>query len=493
MEAHHIGFEPLTVQQIYTIVKNRQPLILSDEAEKAIQKCRDYLDVALPQRSQPVYGVNTGFGSLCKVRVPDAELEQLQRNLILSHASGTGGVLDTLLIRILLFLKIRSLAFGHSGVRLLTVQRLIDMYNADVLPVIYEQGSLGASGDLCPLAHMSLPLLGEGNVLVDGVQQSAAEVLASKGWESLRLASKEGLALLNGTQFMAAHAVMALAEAERMLHAANITASLSLDAWSCKDEPFDDRIHQLRRQQGQIDVAAAIRNILEGSELFHEPKEQVQDPYSFRCIPQVHGASLDAIRYCEMIFNREVNGVTDNPNIFPDDDAILSGGNFHGQPLAIALDFLAIAVSELANISERRVYRMLSGSRQLPEFLIEGGGLYSGLMIPQYTAASLVSQNKQLCSPASVDSIPSCNEQEDHVSMGANAATKCLRVVANSWQVLAIEWMTAAQAMDFRRPAQSSPLLERLHQQYREQVPFLQADRYMHPDLEASRHFLQGL
>ena len=226
MEAHHIGFEPLTVQQIYTIVKNRQPLILSDEAEKAIQKCRDYLDVALPQRSQPVYGVNTGFGSLCKVRVPDAELEQLQRNLILSHASGTGGVLDTLLIRILLFLKIRSLAFGHSGVRLLTVQRLIDMYNADVLPVIYEQGSLGASGDLCPLAHMSLPLLGEGNVLVDGVQQSAAEVLASKGWESLRLASKEGLALLNGTQFMAAHAVMALAEAERMLHAANITASL---------------------------------------------------------------------------------------------------------------------------------------------------------------------------------------------------------------------------------------------------------------------------
>jgi histidine ammonia-lyase len=493
MEAHHIGFEPLTVQQIYTIVDIRQPLVLSNEAETAIVQCRAYLDTALPQRNQPVYGVNTGFGSLCKVRIPDTDLEQLQRNLILSHASGTGAVLDVRLIRMLLFLKIRSLAFGHSGVRLVTVQRLIDMYNADVLPVIYEQGSLGASGDLCPLAHMSLPLLGEGSVLINGQQEPAGEALAARGWEPLRLESKEGLALLNGTQFMAAHAVMALASAEQILKVANITAALSLDAWSCKDEPFDARIHALRQQQGQIEVAGDIRNILEGSALFREPKEQVQDPYSFRCIPQVHGASLDAIRYCEMIFNREVNGVTDNPNIFPDDDAILSGGNFHGQPLAIALDFLAIAVSELANISERRVYRMLSGSRNLPEFLIEGGGLYSGLMIPQYTAASLVSQNKQLCSPASVDSIPSCNEQEDHVSMGANAATKCLRVVANTWQVLAIEWMTAAQAIDFRRPATSSPLLERLHAQYRLQVPFLHSDRYMHPDLEASRHFLQGL
>lgn len=493
MEAHIIGFSPLTIQQIYQIVHSKQHLALSEEAEKAIFRTRQYLDEALSGREAPVYGVNTGFGSLCKVRISDNDLEQLQRNLILSHACGVGPELDPFITRMLLFLKIQSLSYGYSGVAVGTVQRLIDMYNHDLLPVIYEQGSLGASGDLCPLAHMSLPLIGEGEVLWQGQKMHASHALQLLGWQPLHLASKEGLALLNGTQFMSAHAVICVYTANRLVELADIVAGLSLDAWDCKSEPFDERIHRIRNQSGQQQVAAHIRQLLDGSELFSASKQQVQDPYSFRCIPQVHGASRDAIQYCTGIITREVNGVTDNPNIFTDDDAILSGGNFHGQPLALSLDFLAIAMSELASISERRVYRMLSGSRGLPEFLVEGGGLHSGLMIPQYTAASLVSQNKQLCTPASVDSIPSCNEQEDHVSMGANAATKCLRVARNVEQVLAIEWLTAAQAFDFRKPAQTSPFLQSLWVSFRSQVPFNSADRLMHTDIKMALEFLQSI
>jgi histidine ammonia-lyase len=493
MEAHAIGFSPLTIGQIYQIVATQQPITLSEEAERAVAHTRRYLDEAITGREAPVYGVNTGFGSLCKVRISDNDLEQLQRNLILSHACGVGPVLDPLVTRMLLFLKIQSLSYGYSGVAVPTIQRLIDMYNHDLLPVIYEQGSLGASGDLCPLAHMSLPLIGEGEVIWKGRRVHAREALIALGWEPLHLASKEGLALLNGTQFMSAHAVICLHTAMRLSEIADIVAGLSLDAWDCKSEPFDERIHAIRNQQGQQQVAAHIRQILTGSELFFAPKQQVQDPYSFRCIPQVHGASRDAIQYCTEIITREVNGVTDNPNIFADDDAILSGGNFHGQPLALSLDFLAIAMSELASISERRVYRMLSGARGLPEFLVEGGGLHSGLMIPQYTAASLVSQNKQLCHPASVDSIPSCNEQEDHVSMGANAATKCLRVAKNVEQVLAIEWLTAAQAFDFRKPAKTSPYLQQLWQHFRSRVTFNEADRLMYDDMKAALEFIQSI
>nr|HQU76572.1 histidine ammonia-lyase [Chitinophagales bacterium] len=416
-----------------------------------------------------------------------------QRNLILSHACGTGPELEAETIRYLLFLKIQSLSYGYSGVAVETVQRLIDMYNADVLPVIFEQGSLGASGDLCPLAHMSLPLIGEGEVRYKGIRRDAAGVLDELGWKPLQLRSKEGLALLNGTQFMNAHAVRCIAAAERLLQLADLTGALSFDAWDCKTEPFDERIHRIRNQAGQQQAAANLRSILQGSEISTRPKVQVQDPYSFRCMPQVHGASRDAVAYCRDIVSREANGVTDNPNIFADGDAILSGGNFHGQPLALSLDFLAMAVSELASISERRVYRLLSGSRDLPEFLVEGSGLHSGLMIPQYTAASLVSQNKQLCTPASVDSIPSCNEQEDHVSMGANAATKCLRVIQNTTRVLAIEWLTAAQALEFRRPLKTSPVLEGLMATYRQQVSFNQADRFLHPDIMQTVSFLDSI
>lgn len=490
MESFTVNQDQVSIAELYELVRSRKPLELDRESEQLIIKCRRYLDEALPGRERPVYGVNTGFGSLCKVVIPDAELEQLQHNLIVSHACGTGPMLEPDLIRLMMVLKIISLSKGYSGVRLETVQRLIEMYNADVLPVVYEQGSLGASGDLCPLAHLSLPLIGKGEVIFRGELRKAEDVLKENGWESLHLGSKEGLALLNGTQFMSAHAVWCLAEAQQLAESADLVSALSLDTWACRAEPFSPHIHHLRHQQGQIKVAENIRRILQDSAIFGQEKEQVQDPYSFRCIPQVHGASRDVIDYCSDIVTREINGVTDNPNIFPDDDLILSGGNFHGQPLALALDFLAIAMSELASISERRVYRLLSGSRGLPEFLIAGGGLHSGLMIPQYTAASLVSQNKQLCTPSSVDSIPSCNEQEDHVSMGANAATKCLRVLNNCWQVLGIEWLTAAQALEFRRPQRTSQLLEKNIALFRREVEALPADRYLHPDLVKARHFL---
>lgn len=493
MDMHAIDFQPLEINRISQLISRRIPLVLSQEAEAAIRHTREYLDVVLDRRPEPVYGVNTGFGSLCKVRISSDDLESLQRNLILSHACGTGPELEAETIRYLLFLKIQSLSYGYSGVAVETVQRLIDMYNADVLPVIFEQGSLGASGDLCPLAHMSLPLIGEGEVRYKGIRRDAAGVLDELGWKPLQLRSKEGLALLNGTQFMNAHAVRCIAAAERLLQLADLTGALSFDAWDCKTEPFDERIHRIRNQAGQQQAAANLRSILQGSEISTRPKVQVQDPYSFRCMPQVHGASRDAVAHCRDIVSREANGVTDNPNIFADGDAILSGGNFHGQPLALSLDFLAMAVSELASISERRVYRLLSGSRDLPEFLVEGSGLHSGLMIPQYTAASLVSQNKQLCTPASVDSIPSCNEQEDHVSMGANAATKCLRVIQNTTRVLAIEWLTAAQALEFRRPLKTSPVLEGLMATYRQQVSFNQADRFLHPDIMQTVSFLDSI
>ena len=492
MDTHYISSEPVSIDRIFSIIERGEQLALSKTSEAAIVKCRAFLDEAIPESKKPIYGVNTGFGSLCKIAIPQEELEQLQRNLIVSHASGVGPVVEEELIRLMILLKIQSLAHGHSGVRLATVQRLIDMFNNDVLPVIFEQGSLGASGDLCPLAHMSLPLIGEGEVIFKGKRMASIEAMRHFNWEPLVLGSKEGLALLNGTQFMSAHAVWCIAQSLRIGKAANIVAALSLDAWHCKAEPFDHRIHDLRKQVGQQDVAKQILQILEGSEMFHTDKEQVQDSYSFRCIPQVHGATKDVLSYCNDIISREINGVTDNPNIFPDEGMILSGGNFHGQPLALTLDFLAISVSELANISERRVYRLLSGSRGLPEFLTNGGGLHSGLMIPQYTAASLVSQNKQLCTPASVDSIPSCNEQEDHVSMGANAATKCKRVITNVWTVLAIEWLTAAQAMEFRRPSKTSPMLEDLLEKFRNEVPAQDGDRYLHPDIEASIRFLMN-
>ena len=492
MDTYHIGSQPLSITLIATILKSKAKLALDDSAREKIQSCRTYLDKKIGDSGKAVYGVNTGFGSLCKVKISDDDLEQLQYNLIRSHACGVGPVIPDEICKILLLLKIQSLSYGNSGVSVETVWRLIDFYNLDILPVIYEQGSLGASGDLCPLSHMSLALIGEGSVKYNGEIRPTAEVLKDFKLSALKLQSKEGLALLNGTQFMSSYAVYNLIKSQNIIHQSNKIAALSLEAYDCKAEPFLPQIHRVRNQSGQITTAKEIMELLSGSETFFAEKQQVQDPYSFRCIPQVHGACRDAIDYCKSIAEKEINGVTDNPNIFVEDDLIVSGGNFHGEPLALTLDFLAMALSELGNIAERRVYRLLSGARNLPEFLTPNPGLNSGLMIPQYTAASIVSQNKQLCTPASVDSISSCNEQEDHVSMGANAATKCLRVVENIEKILAIELLTAAQAFEFRRPLKSSIAIENFYTAYRSVVSFNESDRFLHLDIDKSLLFINA-
>ena len=454
-------------------------------------RCREYLDRKIKDSEQPVYGITTGFGSLCDISVGGDELSQLQRNLVMSHSCGTGEQVPSEIVRLMLLLKIRSLSYGYSGVRLETVERLIDFYNNGILPVVYRQGSLGASGDLAPLAHLSLPLLGLGEVEHDGRRRPSAEVLEEFGWKPLELQSKEGLALLNGTQFMSAYGVQAVIDARRLSDWADRIGALSLDAFDGRIEPFYDEVHVIRAHPGQLATARAVRSLLEGSELIRRPKKHVQDPYSFRCMPQVHGATKDTIDYVAGVLETEINSPTDNPTIFPDEDMIISAGNFHGQPIALAMDFLAIALAELGSISERRIYKLISGSRGLPHFLVANPGLNSGFMIPQYTAASIVSQSKGLCMPASVDSIPSSQGQEDHVSMGANAATKLRRVVLNTERVLAIELFNAAQALEFRRPARTSPALENLVADYRRRVPFIDNDTVMYPYIEASVQFLR--
>ncbi len=488
---HYLGHERLSPEQAAEIVATGLPLTLTIDAENSIIACRRYLEHKLADTDQLIYGINTGFGSLCNIRISETETEELQHNLVQSHACGTGEEVPEEVVRIMLFLKIRNLAYGHSGVRLQLVQRLIAHYNAGVFPVIYQQGSLGASGDLAPLAHLSLPLIGLGEVRYKGQRKPSAEVLASLGWAPLRLQSKEGLALLNGTQFSTAYAIWCLSESDRLFDLANRCAALSIDAFHCHLSPFDQKLQMVRPYEGQMRVAEYIRKLLEGSPIAAQEKEHVQDPYAFRCVPQVHGATWEALAHVRHIVQTEINSVTDNPMIFPEADAILSGGNFHAQPLALALDYLAIAMSELASISERRIYQLISGSRGLPPFLTPLPGLHSGLMIPQYTAASIVSQNKQLCTPASVDSITSSNGQEDHVSMAANAATKAYRVVRNVETVLAIEWMTAAQALHLRRPARSSPAMEQLVAAYREVVPPLEEDRVLSGDIQEAVRFLR--
>ena len=491
MEYHHLSSERLTIAGLKEILDSGKPVALSEELRRRIVRCREYLDRKIKDSDQPVYGITTGFGSLCDISVGGDELSQLQRNLVMSHSCGTGEQVPSEIVRLMLLLKIRSLSYGYSGVRLETVERLIDFYNNGILPVVYRQGSLGASGDLAPLAHLSLPLLGLGEVEHDGRRRPSAEVLEEFGWKPLELQSKEGLALLNGTQFMSAYGVQAVIDARRLSDWADRIGALSLDAFDGRIEPFYDEVHVIRAHPGQLATARAVRSLLEGSELIRRPKKHVQDPYSFRCMPQVHGATKDTIDYVAGVLETEINSPTDNPTIFPDEDMIISAGNFHGQPIALAMDFLAIALAELGSISERRIYKLISGSRGLPHFLVANPGLNSGFMIPQYTAASIVSQSKGLCMPASVDSIPSSQGQEDHVSMGANAATKLRRVVLNTERVLAIELFNAAQALEFRRPARTSQALESLVADYRRRVPFIDNDTVMYPYIEASVQFLR--
>jgi histidine ammonia-lyase len=489
---HYISSDLLALETIDEIVFQGKTLALSEEAIVNIEKCRAYLDTKMTTQSTPIYGINTGFGSLCNVKISNENLSKLQENLVKSHACGTGDAVPHEIVKIMLLLKIQSLSYGHSGVQLVTVQRLIDFYNHDILPIIYTQGSLGASGDLAPLAHLSLPLLGEGEVYCDGFRQPAAKVLAKMGWEPIVLQSKEGLALLNGTQFMSAYGAYCLLKAQKIAYLADVIGAISLEGFDGRIEPFTDLIHLIRPHKGQVQTAEQFRVLLEDSQIIVQAKAHVQDPYSFRCIPQVHGASKDAIEYVKKVFRTEINSVTDNPNIFVGEDLILSGGNFHGQPLALAFDFLGIALSELGSISERRTYQLISGLRGLPPFLVNNPGLNSGFMIPQYTAASIASQNKQLATPASIDSIVSSNGQEDHVSMGANAATKTLRIVENVERILAIELFNASQAIEFRRPLLSSDFIESFLKSYREEVAIVTEDRIMHYDIEKSIAFLNS-
>ncbi len=489
---HIISAEHLSIERVGEIIEKGYKLELGDDARQRIQRCREYLDKKIAENKAPIYGVTTGFGSLCNVSVSAEELEQLQVNLMMSHACGVGDRVPNEIVKIMLLLKIQSLSYGFSGCKLDTVERLIDFFNNDVYPIVYMQGSLGASGDLVPLAHLSLPLVGLGEVEFEGEVMTGAAVLEKKGWKPIHLASKEGLALLNGTQNMSSFAVWGLLQAMKLSDWADKIAVMSLEAYEGRPEPFTPAVHAVRPHKGQIDTAAHIKQLLEGSELIKQPKTYVQDPYSFRCVPQVHGAAKDTINYVKSVIDTEINSATDNPTVCPDEDLVISAGNFHGEPIALPIDFLAIALNELANISERRIYKLVSGTRGLPSFLVANPGLNSGFMITQYTAASIVSLNKSLCSPASVDSIPSCQGQEDHVSMGANAAIKLYKVALNTERVLAIELFNAAQALDFRRPLKSSPAIEAIHAAYRKAVPFISEDEVMYPHIETSVQFLRG-
>nr|WP_317630715.1 histidine ammonia-lyase [uncultured Flavobacterium sp.] len=490
---HYISTETLSIDTIATIIAENKKIALSQDAIVNVEKCRNYLDKRMQSQSEPIYGINTGFGSLCNVKISNENLTLLQENIVKSHACGTGDLVPEEIVKVMLFLKIQSLIYGYSGVQLQTVQRLVDFYNNDIIPVVYQQGSLGASGDLAPLAHLCLPLIGEGEVFYEGYRQPAEKVLSKLGYEKIILASKEGLALLNGTQFMSAYGISILIKARKVSYLADLIGTISLEAFDGRKDPFNDMIHFIRPHKGQVVTAKRILDFLEDSELIDQPKVNVQDPYSFRCMPQVHGASKDAIEYALKVFRTEMNSVTDNPNVFVADDMILSGGNFHGQPLALALDFLGIALAELGNISERRTYQLISGLRGLPAFLVSNPGLNSGFMIPQYTAASIVSQNKQLASPASVDSIVSSNGQEDHVSMGANAATKCYRILENVIRILAIELMNASQALEFRRPLKSSEFIENFVSMFRRDVPLVEDDRVLHYDIEKAIQFINSI
>ena len=481
---------PLTFSQVKNYIHHHQLVSVTYKAHEAITKCRDYLDDKMNHSDDVFYGINTGFGYLQNVTISKSQLNELQNNLLKSHACGLGDEVPETIVRLMMMLKIKSLSYGHSGVSIDIVKRLMDMHNDEIYPVVYTKGSLGASGDLSPLSHLSLPLIGLGEVFENGKKSASESALKAKNWQPIKLRSKEGLALINGTQFMSAYGLYNLVMAEKLLWWADIIAAIAFDAYQCNSDCLNSHIHQIRPHAGQVNTALRLRNILEGSAIYQSKKQNIQDPYSFRCIPQVHGASKDTFDFVLKTFITEINSVTDNPNIFPDDDLILSGGNFHGQPLALTLDFLSIAMSEIGNISERRTYQLLSGQRNLPLFLINEHGLNSGLMIPQYTAASLVSENKQLCTPASVDSISSSNNQEDHVSMGANAATKSYAVINNVERILAIELLTACQALDFVRPLKSSEFIENVFSEFRKVVPFNSSDRVLHDDMIAAIRFL---
>lgn len=491
MNVYYIGDKPLTLDDIERVISENLKLDLTPEARERIVRCREFLDRKIAESDVPLYGITTGFGSLCNKNISPDDLNTLQENLVKSHACSVGTEIPKVVVRLMLMLKAYALSLGHSGVQLITVERIIDFFNNDITPIVYDRGSLGASGDLAPLANLFLPLIGVGQVYYKGKRCEAIDVLEEYGWAPIHLKSKEGLALLNGTQFMSANGVHAVLRARRLSAKADLVAAVSLEAYDGLISPFLDCIQQMRPHRGQIETGEAFRRILAGSEIIERPKKHVQDPYSFRCIPQVHGATKDAIRHAAEVLTVEINSVTDNPTIFPEEDLIISGGNFHGQPLALVYDYLAIAMAELGDIAERRIAQLIAGLRELPEFLVAEPGLNSGFMIPQYAAASMVSQNKMYCFAASSDSIVSSNGQEDHVSMGANAATKLFKIMDNLDLILAIELMNAAQGLEFRRPLKSSPYIERFIKAFRREVPFVREDIVMYPAIEKADAFLK--
>lgn len=490
---HSISNDHLSVEKVAEIINGNARLSLSDASRKQIIECREFLDGMIERSEKPIYGITTGFGSLCNTSIGKEDLGQLQRNLVTSHACGAGREVPAHVVKMMLLLKIQGLSYGHSGVSIETVERLIWHFNNDVLPVIYEQGSLGASGDLAPLAHLALPLIGLGEVRVKGKLRKTEEVLGEHGMGTIRLRSKEGLALLNGTQFMSAMGIWCAIRGRRLMDSADIIGSMSLEAFDGRHEAFKEAVHVIRRQPGQKIVAAHIREMLKDSNNFWEEKPHVQDPYSFRCIPQVHGACRDALEHFISVFENEINAVTDNPTVFSESDEVISAGNFHGEPLAINFDFLGLALAEIGSISERRIYKLVNGERGLPDFLVANPGLNSGFMIPQYTAASIVSKNKQLATPASVDTIDSSNGQEDHVSMGANAAVKTMEILDNVETVLGIELMNACQALDFRDVAKTSSSIREIFEMYRKEVDFVSEDRELYPLIRKSKEFVKSL
>ena len=441
-------------------------------------------------KGEPVYGINTGFGKLAGIRIGDDDLERLQRNIILSHAAGVGEPTPPPVVRLMMALKLASLAQGASGVQPATVRLIESMLAKDIVPLVPRQGSVGASGDLAPLAHMTAAMIGVGEVFAEGVRTPAAEALAAAGLQPLTLGPKEGLALINGTQFSTAYALAALFQAETLFQSALVTGALSTEAAKGSDTPFDHRIHLLRRQPGQIEVADALRRLMQGSAIrasHLKGDDRVQDPYCLRCQPQVMGAALDILRQAAITLELEANGVSDNPLIFADEDVALSGGNFHAEPVAFAADIIALAVCEIGSLSERRIAMLVDPALAgLPAFLTPRPGLNSGFMIPQVTAAALVSENKQRAYPASVDSIPTSANQEDHVSMAAHGARRLLDMVENAMGVVAIEYMAAVQGCDFHHGLASSPPLEDARGALRAVVPTLAEDRHVQPDLEAA-------
>ena len=493
MSTFTITDKELTLADLQRFLASDMKIEISDAAKKKINANRAFLEKKIAEPNARYYGINTGFGALCDVEIAADQLEQLQENLVMSHACGMGDEVKHEVVKLMILLKLKGLSLGYSGISMETVQQLLDLYNSNIYPVIWEVGSLGASGDLAPLAHLSLPLIGMGSVRYKGEKRDSASVLKEAGMAPIKLKAKEGLALLNGTQFMSAWGCYSIMEAERVERLADLTAAISVDAFDAQNAPFHPEIQRVRNHKGQVESAAQVLEFLKGSEISQQPKNNVQDPYSFRCVPQVHGAVKFAVSQVKQVFECEINAVTDNPLIFEEQDLIVSGGNFHGEPLAIALDYLGIAMAELASISERRTFQLISGKRGLPKFLVADSGLNSGLMIPQYTAASIVSMNKQLATPASVDTITSSDGQEDHVSMGANAAVKTYKIVYNIEKVLAIEFMTAMQALDFRKPLKSSPLIEKIREDYRKIVPHYSKDRVLYDDIQVTVDFMREI